>query len=35
MEIIRTAEVNAPVRIGDIIAENVYGTNIIATKNII
>ena len=34
MEKIRGASVNAPVKIGDEIIGNVYGTKIIATKNI-
>lgn len=35
MNIIRSTQVEAPVKIGDVIAENVYGTNIIATKTIL
>ncbi|MBO5913515.1 MAG: DUF1667 domain-containing protein [Clostridia bacterium] len=34
MKIIREAEVTAPVKIGDIIIENVFGTNVIATKDV-
>ena len=34
MEEIRAAEVEAPVRIGDVILTDVCGTDIIATKNI-
>lgn len=34
MEKIRAAEVEAPVRIGDVILTDVCGTDIIATKNI-
>lgn len=34
MKMIRGASVNAPVRIGDEIIGDVYGTKIIATKNI-
>lgn len=35
MEIIRKTTVRAPVKIGDFILKNVYGTDIVATKNII
>ena len=35
MEIIRKTSVKAPVKIGDIILTNIYGTDIIATKDII
>ncbi len=35
MELIKKTSVKAPVRIGDIILTNVYGTNIIVTKDII
>ena len=34
MELIRGAEVCAPVSIGDVILEDVFGTQVIATKNI-
>ncbi len=34
MKLIRNTEVEAPVSIGDVIIENVYGTNVIATKDI-
>ena len=34
MKLIREAEVSAPVKIGDIIIENVFGTNVIATKDV-
>ncbi len=34
MKLIRETEVEAPVSIGDIIIENVFGTNVIATKDI-
>ena len=34
MEKIRSTEVNAPVKIGDVILKDVYGSDIIATKNI-
>ena len=34
MEKIRNASVNAPVKIGDIVIPDVYGTQIIATKDI-
>lgn len=34
MEIIRNATVKAPVRIGDVLLQNVCGADIIATKNI-
>ena len=35
MEIIRNTSVKAPVKIGDTILTNVFGTNIIATKDIL
>lgn len=35
MEIIRKTSVKAPVKIGDVILINIYGTDIIATKDII
>jgi CxxC motif-containing protein len=34
MQIIRTTQVNAPVAIGDVVCEDVYGTRVIATKAI-
>ena len=34
MQRIRAAEVAAPVRIGDVILPEVYGTDIVATKEI-
>ena len=34
MKEIRAAKTFAPVKIGDIIVKDVYGTNIVATKNI-
>ena len=34
MEKIRTASVNAPIKIGDVILTDIFGTNIIATKDI-
>lgn len=34
MKLIRATTVEAPVKIGDVIIENVYGTNVIATKDI-
>lgn len=34
MEKIRAASVNAPVAIGDVIIDNIFGTRVIATKNI-
>lgn len=34
MKIIRAAEVAAPVKIGDVIIKDVFGTDIIATKEI-
>ncbi len=34
MKLIRSKEVSAPVRIGDIIIKDVFGANIVATKNI-
>ncbi len=35
MQLIRAAEVEAPIRIGDSVLEDVFGTDIIATKNIL
>ena len=35
MEIIKKTSVKAPVKIGDIILTNIYGTDIIATKDIV
>lgn len=34
MKLIREASVEAPVKIGDVIIQNVFGTNVIATKDI-
>ncbi len=34
MENIRKMTVNAPLKIGDKIIENIFGTDVIATKNI-
>lgn len=34
MAVIRSAEVNAPVRIGDVLLKDVFGSDIIATKDI-
>ena len=34
MKIIRATEVNAPIKIGDVIIMDVFGTDIIATKEI-
>jgi CxxC motif-containing protein len=34
MEIIRATTVEAPVHIGDILCDNVFGTRVIATKEI-
>lgn len=34
MKLIREKSVEAPVKIGDIIIENVFGTNVIATKDV-
>ena len=34
MEKIRAAEVNAPIKIGDVIISDLFGTDIIATKEI-
>ena len=34
MEIIRKTTVNAPVAIGDVLCDNVFGTKVIATKEI-
>lgn len=35
MELIRNAQIDAPVSIGDIIIPDIYGTDIIATKTVI
>ena len=35
MEIIRKTSVKAPVKIGDIILTNIFGTDIIITKDIV
>jgi CxxC motif-containing protein len=35
MDAIRAAHAEAPISIGDVLLENVCGSNIIATKNII
>ena len=35
MELIKKTSVKAPVKIGDIILTNIYGTDIIVTKDII
>ena len=35
MEIIRKTLVKAPVKIGDIVLTNIFGTNIIATEDIV
>ena len=35
MEIIRKTSVKAPVKIGEILLTNIYGTDIIATKDIV
>lgn len=35
MEIIRKTSVKAPVKIGDTVLTNIYGTDIIATKDIV
>ena len=35
MERIRSARAEAPVKVGDVIIPNVYGTNIVATKEIL
>ena len=35
MEQIRSAAVDAPVQIGDIILKDVFGTDVIATKNVL
>ena len=35
MELVKKTSVKAPVKIGDIILTNIYGTDIIATKDII
>lgn len=34
MKIIRAKEVNAPIEIGDVICDNVFGTKVIATKQV-
>lgn len=34
MELIKTKNVTAPIEIGDVICDNIYGTRLIATKNI-
>ena len=34
MEMLRGYSVNAPVKLGDILIEDVFGTDIIATKNV-
>ena len=34
MEMLRSRTVNAPVKLGDILIKDVFGTDIIATKNI-
>ena len=34
MELIKTKKVTAPIEIGQVICDNIYGTRIIATKNI-
>ena len=34
MGLIRSTTVTAPVKIGDVIIDNVYGTQVVATKNI-
>ena len=35
MHQLRSIQVEAPIRIGDVILDNIYGTNIIATKQIL
>ncbi len=35
MNIIRNTQVNAPIKIGDTICDNIFGTQLIATKEII
>jgi len=35
MRLIRAKSVCAPVKIGDVIIEGVFGTDVVATKNII
>ncbi len=35
MQVINQTSVNAPVKIGEVIIEDIFGTNIIATKNIL
>jgi CxxC motif-containing protein len=34
MELIRSASVEAPVKIGDVILPDVFGTTVVATKDI-
>ena len=34
MAVIRNSTVTAPVKIGDVIIDNIYGTQVVATKNI-
>jgi len=34
MQVINSKNVNAPIEIGDVICDNVFGTNVIATKQI-
>lgn len=34
MRVIRATTVNAPIAIGDVVCDNVYGTRVIATKSI-
>lgn len=34
MEVIRSSAATAPLKIGDVIIKNVFGTNIIATQNV-
>lgn len=34
MAVIRNTTVTAPVKIGDVIIDNIYGTQVVATKNI-
>lgn len=34
MELIKTKKVTAPIEIGQVICDNIYGTRLIATKNI-
>ena len=35
MNIIRSTQVNAPIKIGDTICDNIFGTQLIATKEIL